>query len=201
MKKSTGKAFHTAILGIFTAIIFIQSFVPFLGNIPIPPLNPTIIHITVIVAAYTLGTKEGMLIGGIWGVIRLIRAYAAPVSPLDPLIFTNPFISVLPRILVGLVAGLIFYSFNKKKGKRGSPSTLKMAIGAIAASLTNTVLVLGLIYVFYGDTYAAVINVDVSNLLLVLSGVVLTNGIAEAITAAILAPLISKPLLKMTTKK
>ena len=40
MKKSTGKAFHTAILGIFTAIIFIQSFVPFLGNIPIPPLNP-----------------------------------------------------------------------------------------------------------------------------------------------------------------
>ncbi len=194
MKKDNRKAYRIAIMGIFTAIIFIQSFVPFLGNIPIPPLNPTIIHITVIVAAYTLGTKEGMVIGGIWGVIRLIRAFTAPASPLDPLIFTNPLISVVPRVLVGLVAGAVFTAFRKRR-------TLGMVLGAVFASLTNTVLVLSFIYLFYGEAYAAAIDVDISNLLLVLGGVVLTNGIAEAVAAGILAPLISRPLLNMTKRQ
>ncbi|MER2180991.1 MAG: ECF transporter S component, partial [Desemzia incerta] len=85
MKTTKNKAYRIAVLGIFTAIILLQSFVPFLGYIPIPPLNPTIIHITVIIAAISLGTKEGMIIGGVWGVVRLIRAFAAPQTPLDPL--------------------------------------------------------------------------------------------------------------------
>ncbi|MFL2099879.1 ECF transporter S component [Desemzia sp. FAM 23991] len=197
MKNSNNKAYRTAILGIFTAIILLQSFVPFLGYIPIPPLNPTIIHITVIVASLVLGTKEGMIVGGVWGIIRLVRAFAAPQTPLDPLIFTNPLISVLPRILVGLVAGLVFYTFRKKTKNQ----TFGMALAAVLASLTNTILVLGFIYLFYKDDYATAINVDSSNLMYVLGGVVLTNGIAEALAAGILGPIIAKPLLKISPTK
>ena len=196
MKNTKNKAYRIAVLGIFTAIILLQSFVPFLGYIPIPPLNPTIIHITVIIAAISLGTKEGMIIGGIWGVVRLIRAFAAPQTPLDPLIFTNALISVLPRILVGLVAGLVFYTF-RKKGKQ----TFGMALSAVLASLTNTIVVLSFIYLFYKDDYAAAINVDSSNLMYVLGGVVLTNGVAEAVAAGILGPIIAKPLLRVAPKK
>lgn len=196
MKTTKNKAYRTAVLGIFTAIILLQSFVPFLGYIPIPPLNPTIIHITVIIAAISLGTKEGMIIGGVWGVVRLIRAFAAPQTPLDPLIFTNPLISVLPRILVGLVAGLVFYSFRKKGNQ-----TFGMALSAVLASLTNTIVVLSFIYLFYKDDYAAAINVDSSNLMYVLGGVVLTNGVAEAVAAGILGPIIAKPLLRIAPKK
>lgn len=196
MKTTKNKAYRIAVLGIFTAIILLQSFVPFLGYIPIPPLNPTIIHITVIIAAISLGTKEGMIIGGIWGVVRLIRAFAAPQTPLDPLIFTNPLISVLPRILVGLVAGLVFYAF-RKKGKQ----TFGMALAGVLASLTNTIIVLSFIYLFYKDDYAAAINVDSSNLMYVLGGVVLTNGVAEAVAAGILGPIIAKPLLRIAPKK
>lgn len=196
MKTTKNKAYRIAILGIFTAIILLQSFVPFLGYIPIPPLNPTIIHITVIIAAISLGTKEGMIIGGVWGVVRLIRAFAAPQTPLDPLIFTNPLISVLPRILVGLVAGLVFYTFRKKGNQ-----TFGMALSAVLASLTNTIVVLSFIYLFYKDDYAAAINVDSSNLMYVLGGVVLTNGVAEAVAAGILGPIIAKPLLRIAPKK
>lgn len=196
MKTTKNKAYRIAVLGIFTAIILLQSFVPFLGYIPIPPLNPTIIHITVIIAAISLGTKEGMIIGGIWGVVRLIRAFAAPQTPLDPLIFTNPLISVLPRILVGLVAGLVFYTFRKKGNQ-----TFGMALSAVLASLTNTIVVLSFIYLFYKDDYAAAINVDSSNLMYVLGGVVLTNGVAEAVAAGILGPIIAKPLLRVAPKK
>lgn len=196
MANRQNKAYHTAILGILTAIILLQSFIPFLGYIPIPPLNPTIIHITVIVAALSLGTKDGMIIGGVWGVIRLIRAFAAPQTPLDPLIFTNPLISVLPRIMVGLIAGAVFIWFRSKQKNQ----TFGMVLSAVLASLTNTILVLTFIYVFYRDDYAAAINVDSSNLMYVLGGIVLTNGVAEAIAAGVLAPIIAKPLLKVTKK-
>lgn len=186
------KTYRIAILGILTAIIILQNFVPFLGYIPIPPLNPTIIHITVIVAAIVLGTREGMLVGLVWGVVRLFKAYTMPASPLDLLLFTNPLISVFPRLMVGVVAGLVFAAF-KKRGKEKTG----MLAASIGGSLTNTVLVLGLIALLYGNEYASSLGVDPSNLMAVLAGVVATNGLAEAIASAIIAPLLSRALLKV----
>lgn len=192
MYEKKNRAYRPAILGILTAIVIIQTFVPFLGNIPIPPLNPTIIHITVIIAALTLGTKDGMIIGGIWGIMRMIKAFIAPASPLDLLLWTNPIIAVIPRIFVGFVAGYS-YSFFKKRNTKDS---LSMILSSVLGSMTNTFLVLFFIYIFYGEQYAAALEVDMSNLIAVLGGVVMTSGVAEAIAAAIIAPLISRPLKK-----
>ena len=102
------KSYRLSIRGILIALIFLQSMVPFLGYIPLFVTSITIIHITVIVAAVVLGTKDGMLIGTIWGVMTMFRAWTMPTTPMDTLIFTNPIIAVLPRILVGLVAGVVF---------------------------------------------------------------------------------------------
>lgn len=195
MKDSKNKTYRIAILGILTAIIIIQNFVPFLGNIPIPPLNPTIIQITVIIASFVLGTKEGMFVGGVWGVVRMIKAYTLPASPLDLLLFTNPLISLIPRILIGLTAGMTF-RFFQKKGK----DSLGMAVGAVVGSLTNTVLVLGFIALLFGNEYAAALDVAPANLMSALSVIVATNGIAEAVASAILAPIVSKALLKARRK-
>ncbi|MFZ2496359.1 MAG: ECF transporter S component, partial [Trichococcus flocculiformis] len=113
MNTQKNKTYRIAILGILSAFIIVQTFVPFLGNIPIPPLNPTIIHITVIVAAFVLSTKDGMLVGLVWGLARMVKAYTLPASPLDLLLWTNPVIAVVPRVMVGLVAGLVFHAFLK----------------------------------------------------------------------------------------
>ena len=195
MQTQKNKTYRIAILGILSAFIIIQTFVPFLGNIPIPPLNPTIIHITVIVAAFVLSTKDGMLVGLVWGLARMVKAYTLPASPLDLLLWTNPVIAVVPRVMVGLVAGLIFHAFLKRKQeKRG------MVIAAVLGSLTNTVLVLGFIALFYGNEYATALNVDPSNLLKVLPGIVATNGIGEAVAAGLIAPFIAKALMKVRRK-
>ncbi|MGA9517958.1 MAG: ECF transporter S component [Trichococcus sp.] len=195
MQTQKNKTYRIAILGILSAFIIIQTFVPFLGNIPIPPLNPTIIHITVIVAAFVLSTKDGMLVGLVWGLARMVKAYTLPASPLDLLLWTNPIIAVVPRVMVGLVAGLIFHAFLKRKQeKRG------MVIAAVLGSLTNTVLVLGFIALFYGNEYATALNVDPSNLLKVLAGIVATNGIGEAVAAGLIAPFIAKALMKVRRK-
>ena len=195
MQTQKNKTYRIAILGILSAFIIIQTFVPFLGNIPIPPLNPTIIHITVIVAAFVLSTKDGMLVGLVWGLARMVKAYTLPASPLDLLLWTNPVIAVVPRVMVGLVAGLIFHAFLKRKQeKRG------MVIAAVLGSLTNTVLVLGFIALFYGNEYATALNVDPSNLLKVLAGIVASNGIGEAVAAGLIAPFIAKALMKVRRK-
>lgn len=195
MNPQKNKTYRIAILGILSAFIIIQTFVPFLGNIPIPPLNPTIIHITVIVAAFVLSTKDGMLIGLVWGLARMVKAYTLPASPLDLLLWTNPIIAVVPRVMVGLVAGLVFHAFLKRKQeKRG------MVIAAVLGSLTNTVLVLGFIALFYGNEYATALNVDPSNLLKVLAGIVATNGLGEAIAAGFIAPFIATALMKVRRK-
>jgi len=195
MNTQKNKTYRIAILGILSAFIIIQTFVPFLGNIPIPPLNPTIIHITVIVAAFVLSTKDGMLVGLVWGLARMVKAYTLPASPLDLLLWTNPIIAVVPRVMVGLVAGLVFHAFLKRnQEKRG------MVVAAVLGSLTNTVLVLGFIALFYGNEYATALNVDPSNLLKVLAGIVATNGVGEAVAAGLIAPFIATALMKVRRK-
>lgn len=195
MNTQKNKTYRIAILGILSAFIIVQTFVPFLGNIPIPPLNPTIIHITVIVAAFVLSTKDGMLVGLVWGLARMVKAYTLPASPLDLLLWTNPVIAVVPRVMVGLVAGLVFHAFLKRKQEK-----IGMVTAAVLGSLTNTVLVLGFIALFYGNEYATALNVDPSNLLKVLAGIVATNGIGEAVAAGLIAPFIATALMKVRRK-
>lgn len=185
-----------AFLAIFTAIIILQNLVPFLGNIPLGPLSITLMHITVIVAAITLGPTQGMLIGGIWGVITWIRAFIWPTSPLAAICFVNPMISVLPRILVGVVAGYGYLGLKKRLNDK-----LSMMIASAAGSLTNTFLVLGQIYLFYHDQAPRLYSVDVKALLPYLLGVVGTNGIPEMILAIIIVPLISIGIMKAIGKE
>lgn len=196
-EKEKGRARRISLLGIFTAIILIQNFVPFLGNLPIPPLNPTIIHITVIVATLTMGTKDGMIIGAVWGLTRMFRAYAMPATPLDPLLWTHPMIALVPRILIGTFTGWTYMLFKKIIPEK---KKISMVVSSVVGSFTNTILVLLFIALFFGETYAQAIDVDLSNLAGALAVVVGTNGVAEAICAAIIAPLITVPLRKIRNR-
>lgn len=186
------KAYRIAILGILMAIIFVQSLVPFLGFIPTGFINITIIHITVIVAAIVLGPKYGSIVGLVWGIGTMIRAFTSPTSIIDTMVFTNPIVAILPRIIVGLVAGYVYLVLKKHFKKRLIP----MGIAAGIGSLTNTVLVLGLMRVMYASvlSQAYATQTDLLNkLLLVIVG---TNGVPEMIAAIIIAPAISTAIFK-----
>ena len=103
-------------ISLFMAIIILQSWVPFLGNITIPlyPLAITFIHVTVIVATLYLGTKAGVIVGGVWGVNSLIRAYVMPTSPMYIYVFNSPFVTILPRMLMPLIVGFISHKILSK---------------------------------------------------------------------------------------
>ncbi|UGB33227.1 ECF transporter S component [Metabacillus sp. B2-18] len=190
------KTFRMVILGMLSAIIIIQTSIPFLGYIPIGPLSLTIIQVTVIIAAIILGTKEAAIVGGIWGMITFIRAFVAPTSVIAPIVFTNPLVSVLPRILIGVVAGYVFHRMLSEKLNE----TVRMSVAGVLGSLTNTFLVLGFIYLLYREPYANFLKLDMEQLLPALMTIVATNGITEAILSGVLTPIISKPLLKLMKK-
>lgn len=193
MGKNSSAA-RISILGLFAAIIILQNYVPMIGYLPVGPLNITTIHITVIIAAVVLGPVDGALVGGIWGIVDWIRALTVTSSALGNIVMVNPLISILSRILIGLIAGWLFSRLARNKDKL----TLPLIISGIAGSLTNTVLVLGGIALFFGNgsTILHAINFQaLTPYILLVAG---TNGIPEAIAAAILVPLISAPLLKYT---
>lgn len=190
------KTFRSVLVALFCAIIIVQNFVPFFGYIPVGPLNLTTLHVTVIIAAMVLGPRDGAIVGGVWGIITFIRAYVWPTSPLATIVFVNPLVSVVPRILIGVVAGYVFIFLRNRIMKVPA-----MCVASILGALTNTVLVLGLIYLLYRDQSQAMYSLDVHALLPYLLGVVGTNGVPEAIMAAIVCPAIAVPLLSRMERK
>lgn len=185
---------RSTIRSILIAIIILQDFVPFLGNIPVGPLSITTMHVTVIIAAIVVGPVDGAIIGGVWGILTWVRAFVAPSSPLAPLVMVNPLVSVVPRIMIGLVAGYL-YRWLARLSKQ---PRLAMILAGIAGSLTNTGLVLGAIALFYRTPAVAwAYGVNVDHLLPALETIMATNGLAELVFAAIVVPLVAYPVLEV----
>lgn len=185
---------RSTIRSILIAIIILQDFVPFLGNIPVGPLSITTMHVTVIIAAIVVGPVDGAIIGGVWGILTWVRAFVTPSSPLAPLVMINPLVSVVPRIMIGLVAGYL-YRWLARLSKQ---PRLAMILAGIAGSLTNTGLVLGAIAIFYRTpAVARAYGVNVAHLLPALETIMATNGLAELVFAAIVVPLVAYPVLEV----
>lgn len=155
-----------AITGALSAIAIILGLTRW-GILPwFTGTSVTIMHIPAIIGAILEGPIVGVAIGLIFGLSSLLQAAIAPNGPGD-VIFTNPLISVLPRLLFAPLAWLVWRAL-----KRWSVVGL-IATGAIG-SLVHTALVLGMIgllglypWPIIGATFVA-------------------NGIPEMIVAAIL---------------
>ena len=185
-----GKTLYLVQISMLSAIIILMTIVPFLGYIPLGIMTATIIHIPVIIGAIVLGPLAGAILGSVFGVSCLINAFIKPPSPLDALLFQDPLVSVLPRILIGIIAALVFRWIYKKIKNQ----TIAALGAAILGSLTNTIFVLGAVYIFHKDIGAQYFTVDISGLFKTLLFVIGTNGVIEAIVAAIITTAIAKAL-------
>lgn len=167
------------ITGVLGALSIFLGLTP-LGLIPWGAASLSIMHIPVILGAVLEGPVVGLVLGLIFGVFTMVRAGLAPNGPLD-VAFTNPLISVLPRLFIGPVAWLIW------SGLKRWP-VIGLILAGAGGSLTNTVLVLGMI----GLVPSAIgILRDLSAAgstptLTLLAGIAVANGVPEAIASAVL---------------
>ena len=179
-----------AVIGVLSAISVMMSMIPFIGYIPIGPIKATIMNIPAIVE----GPVVGAIIGLIFGLTSLWNAITQPVT-LSPL-FLNPLVSVLPRILIGVVAYYVYqgvYKISKRVYASGF-------IAGIIESLTNTAGVLGMIYILYADKYLGLIEQQGANAAKLLFGIVLTSGIPEALVAGLIVSAVSVALIRKGKK-
>lgn len=182
------------VIGVLSAISIMMSMLPFIGYIPIGPIKATIMHIPVIIGAIIEGPVVGAIIGLIFGLTSLWNAITQPVT-LSPL-FYNPLVSVLPRILIGIVAYYAYqgiYKISKKVYASGF-------IAGIVGSLVNTAGVLGMIYILYADKYLVLMEQQGASAAKLLFGVVLTSGIPEALVAGLIVSAVSVALIRKGKK-
>lgn len=90
-------------------------------------------------------------------------------------------------ILLAVVIGLFMYS---RKSKKDFP----IAIGAFVGSMTNTILVLGGIYLIYAESYVKTLGLPMDSARSAILGVTITSGIPEAILSVILSTAVIKAL-------
>lgn len=191
------KTKNLAFTSLFIAIEILMVLVPFLGFIPIGPLRATTLHIPVIIAGIVLGPKTGAAIGLVFGLSSLIMNTIQPTitsfvfSPFLSGNLLSALIAIVPRVLIGYVAGWIYGKLKKFN------DTFAMIVGSFLGAMTNTILVLGGIYIIFGTQYAGVLGRDFASLLPYLLGIISTSSLAEAIIGTIIAVMVSRILIKL----
>lgn len=203
---NSAKTMSIVQIALFAAIIVIMAFTPFLGFIPLGFTRATIIHIPVIIGSILFGPVQGAVLGFVFGLTSFVNATMNPT--VTSFVFT-PFYSVgdihggfgsliicfVPRILTGVVPYYVYRLFDKIGKNYPKKQTLALGMAGLTGSLTNTLLVMNLIYVLFGESYAAVQNVSVKSLYGVILSVILVNGIPEAIVAVCVVTLVTRTLL------
>ena len=159
------------VAGVLSAIAILLGatrwgFIPWFTGISL-----TILNVPVVIGAVLEGPIVGTFIGLIYGLFSLYHAAVDP-GPGEA-IFTDPRLSIFPRLFIGLVAWLVW------RALRRWPVAGLLGAG-IAGSLTNTVLVLGMIGIL-----------GILNWIPILT-IALTNGLPEAaLTAIIVLPVVA----------
>lgn len=244
MNKTTVRNRKLVIASMLGAITIVLGMTP-LGIIPLGFINPTTMHIPVIVAAIAEGPLVGALVGLIFGISSLLNAILRNASPVA-FVFYNPLISILPRILIGITTYYSYAAFQNLSHKnlrnlakvlwalvaaflgfllyknistgaslvqitavsillliclgffiysfKTSEEDFPIAIGAFVGSMTNTVLVLGGIYLIYAQKYVEALNIPIETAKSAILGVSITSGIPEAILSVIITTAVIKAL-------
>lgn len=190
MTNTHAKTLKLAQMAILIALLAVLTFTP-LGFIMVPPVSITLMHIPVIIGAVMMGPVEGGILGLAFGIFSMIKATIAGVSPVDmafsPFLSTSPVSSVilciLPRVLLGVVAGLL-YALLKKWMKKDVPAT---GAAAVLASFCHTALVMGLLWVLFQ-------TLPLRDILLTIVSV---NSLLEMLAAGVLVTAICKPLKRI----
>lgn len=115
---STREITITAALG---AVTIVMGLVPWIGFIPAPTPagSATTMHIPVIIAAVLEGPVVGAFVGAIFGFFSFWRSTIP--------IFKNPIIAFGPRILIGVIAFLVFLALQRRYAR--SISALVLGAG------------------------------------------------------------------------
>ena len=102
---------------------------------------------------------------------------------------------------IGIAVGAVVFIVVEAVFIRKSIQVIPFVYAGVAGAMTNTLLVMGSIFVLYKDAYADAIGVAGNAVLGVITGVISFNGVIEAIVAAIIVYLVGLVLNQTNCSK
>ncbi|NLX83329.1 MAG: ECF transporter S component [Clostridiales bacterium] len=183
---------------ILIAFVFLLGLTP-IGMIPLGFINVTILVVPVVIGTIMLGLTSGLMIGFFFGSASLMSVLGLSMTPpsalAGTLLASSPVLTVimcyLPRLLIPVTVHFTYQTLSKLRRKG-----LELPVASAVGSLTNTVLYLGLMYLFY--RFASLDAGKIVNLIL---GTGFIAGISEAAVAALVAPVVIIALRKALSIK
>lgn len=193
-------------VALMAAIVIVLANTP-LGMIQLPIIKATTVHIPVIIGAILFGPMAGAILGGVFGICSMISNTMTPTLlsfAFSPFLSTTGlsgavkavWISVGCRILIGVVAGWLWIIFSKVKLNQ----LIALPIVGFAGAMTNTVTVMGSIYILLAQQYAVAREVGITAVWGLIITTVTASGIPEAIAAAVLVTVLGKILIAFLAK-
>ena len=146
------KQSSVAQIAIFFAIMLVLHLLSsVIFNLLPVPIKPTIIHIPVIIASIIYGPRIGAILGTLMGLISVVTntLVLLPTSYLfSPFVpngnLNSLMIAMVPRILIGITPYFVYKWMKNKPG---------LVLAGAVGSMTNTVSVLGGIFILFSAVY------------------------------------------------
>ena len=171
---------NLVLLALFVGLIFLLGQTP-LGLIPLGWCNVTLLVIPVAIGTIYMGLKSGLVLGLALGATSMVSALIKPSVLVGTLMGASPLAVVvmtfLPRLCIPLVIWGVYKLLAKKQ------KHLAVAVAAACGSLTNTILYLGLMLIFY-----MMAGIDNTAVLTAIGATAGGAGPCEAIAAALICP-------------
>lgn len=143
-KKS--KVLYMTELALLTAIVLLMAFTP-LGYLRVGAVEITFIVVPVAIGAVMLGVKGGAFLGLVFGLTSFVQCFG--MSAFGTMLFSlkpaaTAFCCIVPRIMVGVIPALVYMAM-----KKGPLQKISVPVACILAPLTNTILYLGCMCLFF----------------------------------------------------
>lgn len=171
------------------AIILLMSFIPQLGYIEIPGFTSlTLIGLVVLIGAYLLPFYGGIFLGTVFGLTSLIVSLTTGAGNVMNIPFQNPLISLLPRVIFGLLTSITFYFVRNKFYYNKKLLPLMIGIASFLLSAIHSLMVLLLLVAFKQMGWPLFLTT------------ISLNSVVEALLALIIVPMVAMSLYQLVPK-
>ena len=194
MMQKTNKVHKMTLTAILMAIILVMSFTP-LGYLRVGPVAITFLTIPVVIGAVLLGPWYGAFLGAVFGATSFSTCFGADpmgvaLLSIDPV--ATFFTCMVPRILIGVVTGLLFRALFR----RGHNNAFVLFLTTLVGCLTNTVLFVSAVIFFFQSTYFG--GDSLGNIIVMFFTV---NALLEVVVCGLVAAGCSKALSSVMLRK
>ena len=196
MTKNNEKVRRLVLIALLTAIMIIMSTTP-LGYLNIGPLAITLNVIPLGIAAVSLGPVGGLAVGAVFGITSFLQCIGVGgVSAMGAILFEiSPVLAFLqrfvPRVLVGLIIGLLHKPMVKKFGNK-----IPCFVTGFLAALLNTILFMGALVLLFGKTDYVQELIAGRNIIVFICAFVGINAVFEMVASTLITGAIGSALYR-----